>query len=575
MINDDFLKEIQEGFLVEADDLLEQAEALFMSLERDEDHFNSFEQLKRLAHNFKGSGKAVGFDELSKFCHSLENLLVALSSGAMVLTPKVTQLLLQCNDALRLDVRKLREDRNSVINHGDLETRLNDAVADKDFEVEAPLHHDFHEMKSGQFNAPIKTRSERRNNEPAVEAGVPRNVSEDFIRISLKKIDELLDSFGEQVIFLSALDFYKDDLDRHHDDVIRTVFNLKKLAFDLQQSTLNLRMVTLKSLFSKLERAIRDAAIMTNKKVDCILSGTEQELDKVIVDQLSDPLIHMVRNSVDHGIEDNGTRRELKKREVGTIYLRAKREGGLFVIEVQDDGKGLDPEKILQKAISKGLVSPNEKLTREQIFDLIFENGFSTKDSATELSGRGVGMNVVKQMILSLKGSYEITSEVGQGSLFRIKLPLTLSLFNGLLVRIDTQKFVIPSSQILEIVTGAELQQMDLKRDTRICQLRDEVIEMLELPKHLVKGKSGVENTGKRKEMLIVSPMDRGKVGFLVNSIYGIQRIVQKPLSPEMTTCPGASGVTILGDGSPAIILDLRALKERIKGNDGVQRRAA
>jgi two-component system chemotaxis sensor kinase CheA len=334
-------------------------------------------------------------------------------------------------------------------------------------------------------------------------------------------------------------------------------------------------MVTLKSLFSKLERAIRDVALMTNKKVDCVLSGTEQELDKVIVDQLSDPLIHMVRNSVDHGIEDNAHRKNLNKRDVGTIHLRAKREGGLFVIEVQDDGKGMDPAKILEKAISKGIVSPSDQLSREQIFDLIFENGFSTKDEATELSGRGVGMNVVKQMILSLKGSYEISSELGKGTLFRIKLPLTLSLFNGLLVQVDTQKFVIPSSQILEIVTGSDLQQMDLKHNSRICQLRDEVIEMVELPKYLTKGRAQLEPNGKRKEMLIVSPMDRGKVGFVVNSIFGIQRIVQKPLSPEMTTCPGASGVTILGDGTPAIILDLRALRDRFKGIDGGLRQAA
>jgi two-component system chemotaxis sensor kinase CheA len=569
MLEDDFLKEIQEGFLIEADDLLEQAESLFMSLEKDEDHFKAFEQLKRLAHNFKGSGKAVGFDALAHFCHTFENLLVALSSGALVLTPSITQLLLQCNDALRMDVRNLREDRRNTIDHHDLEEQLNQAVNEKNFEIpDMPIHHEYGNSCSGKLNVPNVGALAKRKTEN-LEVAVPRNSADDFIRIPLKKIDEILDSFGEQVIFLSALDFYKNNLDAHHDDVIRTVFNLKKLAFDLQQSTLNLRMVTLKSLFSKLERAIRDAALMTGKKIECIVTGTEQELDKVIVDQLSDPLIHMVRNSVDHGVEDSAERFSSGKKDFGTIHLRARREGGLFVIEVQDDGKGMDPEKILKKAISQGIVSPDEKLTREQIFDLIFENGFSTKDQATELSGRGVGMNVVKQMILGLKGSYEIDSEVGKGTLFRIKLPLTLSLFNGLLVLVGTQKFVIPSSQILEIVTGQELNHMNLRKDARIFQLRDEVIELVELPKFLTKGsaKNNLnENKEKTKEMLIISPMDRGKLGFLVNNIFGIQRIVQKPLSPEMTTCPGASGVTILGDGSPAIILDLRSLKERYRG---------
>jgi two-component system chemotaxis sensor kinase CheA len=238
MINDDFLKEIQDGFLVEADDLLEQAEGLFMSLERDEDHFKAFEQLKRLAHNFKGSGKAVGFDELSKFCHALENLLVALSSGTKILSPRVIQLLLKCNDALRMDVRNLREDRNTIINHHDLESELNEAISNKDFDTVTPIQTDFQEAGSGNFVAPMNNKVQRKSNEPVNQAPVQRNNNEDFIRISLRKIDELLDSFGEQVIFLSALDFYKDDLSKHHDEVIRTVFNLKKLAFDLQQSTL-------------------------------------------------------------------------------------------------------------------------------------------------------------------------------------------------------------------------------------------------------------------------------------------------------------------------------------------------
>lgn len=556
-MSDDFLKEIQDGFLVEAEDLLEQAEGLFLALEREEeDHRAAFDQLKRIAHNFKGSGKAVGFDELSSFCHSLENLLVALSSGAARLNPYITDLLLECNDVLRDDIRILKIDKGAPLDHGDIKTKLDHALSehsnpDNSFDVEANL-----------FDGPLDiepTRNVRQN----TGASNRKSNNDEFIRVPLKKIDELLNTFGEQVIFLSALDFYKEDLSAYKEEVVRVVFNLKKIAFDLQQSTLTLRMVTLKSMFSKLERAIRDAGIMTRKKVNTVLSGTDNELDKVIVDQLSDPLIHMVRNAVDHGIESTELRQQRGKPEMGTIQLKARREGGAFVIEVDDDGGGMDPAQIYRKAVEKGLIREGENLTRNEIFELIFENGFSTKDTASELSGRGVGMNVVKETILSLKGSYEINSEIGKGTNFRIKLPLSLSLFNGLLVMVKNEKFVIPSSQIQEIVKINDVEQLEITDGNRVIQLRNEIVDLMDIADYLARPTSLEDQSKFKKDMVLISNFDRSKTGFVVSQIIGIQRIVQKPLSPEMTACPGASGVTILGDGTPAIILDLRALKDQ------------
>lgn len=556
-MSDDFLKEIQEGFLVEAEDLLEQAEGLFLALEREEeDHRAAFDQLKRIAHNFKGSGKAVGFDELSSFCHSLENLLVALSSGAARLNPYITDLLLECNDVLRDDIRILKIDKGAPLDHGDIKTKLDHALSehsnpDHSFDVEANL-----------FDGPLDiepTRNVRQN----TGASNRKSNNDEFIRVPLKKIDELLNTFGEQVIFLSALDFYKEDLSAYKEEVVRVVFNLKKIAFDLQQSTLTLRMVTLKSMFSKLERAIRDAGIMTRKKVNTVLSGTDNELDKVIVDQLSDPLIHMVRNAVDHGIESTELRQQRGKPAMGTIQLKARREGGAFVIEVDDDGGGMDPAQIYRKAVEKGLIREGENLTRNEIFELIFENGFSTKDTASELSGRGVGMNVVKETILSLKGSYEINSEIGKGTNFRIKLPLSLSLFNGLLVMVKNEKFVIPSSQIQEIVKINDVEQLEITDGNRVIQLRNEIVDLMDIADYLARPTSLEDQSKFKKDMVLISNFDRSKTGFVVSQIIGIQRIVQKPLSPEMTACPGASGVTILGDGTPAIILDLRALKDQ------------
>jgi len=556
-MSDDFLKEIQEGFLLEAEDLLEQAEGLFLVLEKeDEDHRATFDHLKRIAHNFKGSGKAVGFDELSSFCHSLENLLVALSSGTVRLNQKITDLLLECNDVLRSDIRILTEDKTATLDHFELKLKLDKALA----EYSDPNAAD--KTESQHFDAPIEITNEVKAEKASTQGQHKKGANDEFIRVPLKKIDELLNTFGEQVIFLSALDFYKEDIASHKEDITRVVFNLKRIAFDLQQSTLTLRMVTLKSMFSKLERAIRDAGIMTRKRINTIISGSDNELDKVIVDQLSDPLIHMVRNSVDHGIESSDLRTQRGKPATGTIRLSAQREGGSFVIEVEDDGGGLDPDRIYQKGIEKGLIKEGQKMTRNEIFELIFENGFSTKDAASELSGRGVGMNVVRETIISLKGSYEIRSEVGKGTCFRMKLPLSLSLFNGLIVMVKNEKFIIPSSQIQEIVKIDDVEQLEMVGGNRVIQLRNEVVELMDISENLTRTNSQSDEQQYKKNMVLISNFEKSKTGFVVSQIIGIQRIVQKPLSPEMTACPGASGVTILGDGSPAIILDLRTFKE-------------
>jgi two-component system chemotaxis sensor kinase CheA len=319
-------------------------------------------------------------------------------------------------------------------------------------------------------------------------------------------------------------------------------------------------MVGLRGLNSKLERVIRDTSIQTRKKINFSFEGLDQELDKTIVDQLSDPLIHMVRNSVDHGIESVDERINLGKSEVGTIKITARREGGTFVIHIQDDGKGLSREKIFQKAKEKKIISGDENLSDPEVFELIFENGFSTKESASEISGRGVGMNVVKEMILSMKGSYEIESELNVGTIFKIKLPLSLSLFNGVIVESGNERYIIPSSQINEIIDSREVSLVRIDGQgscKEVLQIKDEVIETRALLELLHK-----KNKEKNCEsaVYIVTSFSNKRFALRVDRLLSIQKIAQKPLSPEMRISPGASGITILGDGKPVIILDLNLL---------------
>lgn len=572
VMNDDFIKNLQDGFLVEADELIDQAESLCLSIEKTKGDSSSFDQIKRVFHNFKGSSKAVGFDELANFAHNLENLLIALKNGEVSLTGKITNTLLECVDRMRSDVKALKKDRSVKLDHTQLKAKIVMAQSGREA-GEVPktstgpstsnkIQKNDHQQSS---TSTIVTGENEKSAAPNM-AFVNKSAVDEFIRVPLKKIDDLLNAFGEQVIYLSALDFYKEDLNKYRDDIIRSIFNLKKTAFDLQQSTLTLRMINLKATFSKLERAIRDAAYMTGKQVQCFLHGADNELDKVIVDQLSDPLIHLARNAVDHGLELPKDRKAKGKPEVGMIHLRARREGVSFVIEIEDDGGGLDPARLAEKAISLGLINQDHNLSREELLNLIFKDGFSTKDVASEISGRGVGMNIVKETILHLKGTHEIFSEVNKGTLFRIKLPLTLSLFNGLLVMIGGQKFIIPSSQIQEIVRVLDVQGLDIDSGSRVIQMRDEILELLDINKILGRSDDR-EFLDRKKDMILIATIDRTKIGFVVSQVLGVHRTVQKPISPEMTACPGASGVTILGDGTPAIILDLRYLRDFIHGN--------
>lgn len=543
---DDFLREIQNSFLIEAEEFVSQSESLFLKIEKKDSSEDDLKSLKRIFHNLKGSGKAVGFDHISRFCHEIENLIVVGELQGANRDP--VQLLIECNDQLKNEIAKLK---NNIEDVGSFELFIDLLVMAvgqaKTNTIQPVKFDDFNKlaMPIVKENAPECDREDKRV-----------NVDEN-IKVPLKKIDEILDIFGEQIIFLSALDHFRINPGENQDLMEKTIFNLKKLSYDLQQQTLSLRMIGLRGLNSKLERVVRDTCLQTGKKVSFVFDGLDQELDKTIVDQLSDPLMHMVRNSVDHGIESPFERKQLGKDETGVIKISAKREGGTFVITMEDDGKGLSREKILEKAKAKGLIADSEEMSDAEVFELIFENGFTTKDSASEISGRGVGMNIVKEMIYSMKGSYEIDSRPNVGLIFKIKLPLSLSLFNGVIVESGDERYIIPSSQINEILDSREISLIRINDSREALQIKDDVIETCPLLELLHTNRK-IEN--RAQSVYLVTSFSSKRFALRVDRLISIQKIAQKPLSSEMRICPGASGITILGDGQPVIILDLNLL---------------
>lgn len=563
---DPMLKEIQDSFLAEAGDLLVDVESYFLALEKNPEDQEVLDKLFRLAHNLKGSGKAVGFEHLSHFSHQIESLLVGIRNKQVPSSSDNIQLLLECCDQLKSDITKLKDSSDAQLDHTILMDRLVQACANQG-PANGSDSFSASPFEQSPFVAPVPVAAKHVEPELAKLVGgdlKKRPMSGDeSIRIPVKKIEDMLNSFGEQVILQSTLEHAKDDLLNNQEIIYRTITQLGKITHDLQRATMSLRMVTLKTLFARLERVARDAAQAVGKEIQFVTDGAENELDKSIVDALIDPLTHMMRNSVDHGIEYWDDRIQKGKPEKGTVRLAGYRRGGHFCIELSDDGRGLDPDKIAQKAIEKGLIKSADGMSKGEIFELIFKNGFSTKDQVSDISGRGVGMNVVLETILSLKGAYEIESEVGVGTVFRLKLPLTLAIFNGMVLRVGSDRYVIPASDVEAVIRLGACETRRMESNRYCVKHKDEVMPILDLRVRYGDKKRKIsydtnEITGRESVLVVRQGGDAHAV--IVDEVLVLQKVVHKNLTPELRQVKGSSGVTILGDGQVALILDFGQL---------------
>lgn len=399
---------------------------------------------------------------------------------------------------------------------------------------------------------------EYQKKEVASDQRLQLNRREEYLKIPLSRVDDLLNLFGEQVILQSSLDHATEsgkELDASY--VRQTVSTLKKITQELQHNMVSLRMVPVRPLFNRMERVVRDVSRTTGKKAEFIRSGDEGEMDKNILDALVDPLTHMLRNAIDHGIESPEKRLAAGKPELGKVLLMAERNGGLFEIKVQDDGGGLDRDVILSKAKGLGLISQNEKkLSDEQIFSVIFESGFTTKKEATEVSGRGVGMDVVAQQIKALKGNCTVRSVKGKGTQFYIRLPLSLAMFNGTVVMVGGQRYVIPNSDFQEAIPLNKGTLLDRDGQGSVLRLGERVLSVIDLGEYLtIDGHTPSEN-----RLAITMRHGKNEFALCVNQILSQEQIVLKQLGPEFKQVAFSSGGTVLGDGNVAVVLDLNSI---------------
>lgn len=332
--------------------------------------------------------------------------------------------------------------------------------------------------------------------------------------------------------------------------------NLGTITGELQEGVMKIRMVPINQIFSRFPRVVRDLQKDLNKKINLVIEGEDTELDKSVVEDLLDPIMHCVRNSVDHGVEAPEVRKANGKSETGTVLLKASNEGNMIVIEVKDDGAGIDVEKVREKAIKKGLIHPDKVISDQDAYQLIMQPGFSTSDKITNISGRGVGLDVVKTMINNLKGSISVQSAKGKGTSFIIKLPLTLAIIQGLLVRVADQIYSIPIANVIESqrIDYTEISHID---NYEIMTVRNEVISVLRLSRLFGLPE---ETTSDGSCYIVIVGTQEKKIGVMVDSLIGEEDVVIKPLKDKFTSSPGIAGASILGDGSVSLIIDVSQL---------------
>jgi len=412
---------------------------------------------------------------------------------------------------------------------------------------------------------------EKTSESPKKQSKVQKNNESGLIRIDAKKLDQHIDLIGELIIASASINLVA----KHGggSELLEAAAVMSRLIEDVRDSALSLRMVTIGATFNKFQRVVHDVSKELKKDILLEIHGADTELDKTVVEKIGDPLTHLVRNSMDHGIESAEVRRACRKPAQGTVFLNAYHDSGNIVIEVSDDGAGLDKEKILEKAIERGLVKPEQSLSEREIYDLIFEPGFSTAATVNNLSGRGVGMDVVRRNVAAMRGQVEIESIQGRGSTVRIRLPLTLAIIDGFLVAVGTSSFVIPLEMVVECVELSEV-EITAARGKDIFNLRGEVLpfirlkQVFEIPDSTPTEKSSeihledpdlLIRSVQRQNVVVVRNSGH-HVGLVVDTLHGEFQTVIRPLGELFKSLQGISGFTILGSGQVALILDVPGL---------------
>jgi two-component system, chemotaxis family, sensor kinase CheA len=580
------ISQFYQVFFEESKEHLDEIEQLLLKLDVKKPDFKQMDAIFRAAHSIKGGSATFGFNDITAVTHVLESLLDRLRKKELVLQTEMIDVFLQASDVIRTQL-------NCHVSGNPADAKTADAVTNKLFALSAdsglvskapqtkpdedfgffdeiPKIEPIAKLEDGfGLFEPISAKTESAIVEPEnVEhrkidrraddrRGLERGSESSSIRVDVAKVDQLINLVGELVITEAML---TQGLSHAPAALLQalagSMAQLERNTRDLQEAVMSMRMMPIGSIFSRFPRLVRDLAGTLKKEAELVTIGEETELDKGLIERIADPLTHLVRNSLDHGIESPKERKAAGKPPKGKITLNAMHQGGNIVIEVTDDGAGLDANRILKKAKQRGIAVP-ANITDETLWDIISEPGFSTAESITDVSGRGVGMDVVNRNIADMGGQVSVTSVAGQGCKISIQLPLTLAILDGMTVSLGENLFVIPLNSIVETLQPKQESLKSVTGEGAMIHTRDEYLPIIAMHKAF-----NIETlvTEPTEGMLVIVEAHGKKAALLFDDLVGQQQVVIKSLETNFRKINGISGATILGDGTVALIVDVATI---------------
>jgi len=587
-------QELLEGFLAETTELLEKLDDDLVSLEKNPEDADLMNRIFRSIHTVKGASSFLGFDFLVKVTHKTEDVLNRLRKGELGLTSGIMDVILEAVDLVKTLVADIKA---GEIVERDLDTVIEKLIpflsegageatvlapgaataaapqapapaagaeplpARTDAQSEAPAAQLSPAVPAAQASAPPKPTPAPAKEPPKPAAAKGEELADNStVRVDVKRLDDLMNQVGELVLERNRMiqlhsDFQTGlDPSGFADDFGKLSKRLNFVTSELQMQVLKMRMLPVEKVFKKFPRIVRNLARDLGKEVDLQIIGEETELDRSVVDEIGDPLIHLIRNALDHGLETPEERLAAGKSRSGNVVLSAAHEGNQIVISIKDNGRGIDPERISKKALDKGLVSEEQlaSMGSREVLELIFLPGFSTKEQTTDLSGRGVGMDVVRTNIRKLNGIIEIKNELGQGSEFILKLPLTLAIIQSLLVEVEREVYSIPLASVIETMR-VNKDEFHMIGGQEVLKLRDSVLPLLRLQRTFDCAQAAEDRS--TCYVVIVGVAEK-RIGLVVSRLLGQQEVAIKSLGKFLANLPGIGGSTIMGDGRVALIVD-------------------
>ncbi len=559
--------QLLQDFLVESREHLVNIEARLLEIEHGQATPETLHSAFRSFHTMKGLAGFLDFEVIQQVSHEVETLLDLARNGQLVLQEESIEVVLASGDYLRLWLDFIEEGAAGrkacqPPGHASLIARVQAAATETVLDDAAAMEALAAPALSQALSTPpaqaLAVQADLAGTAPGEPAGLnkPRQESS-MVKVDTQKLEYLVDMVGELVIAQSMLKHNPDLNQVKSPRLQRDVAHLARVTADVQKTAMAMRMVPIGQLFRRMTRLVRDLSKKNGKPAELELFGEDVELDRTIVEELADPLVHMIRNSMDHGLEDVGGREAAGKPAAGKIRLKASHQAGQIVIEIGDDGRGLNRQRILDKAISRGLIERDRNLTDAEVWQLIFEPGFSTAEKVTDVSGRGVGMDVVRKHIHKLRGRIDITSAKGAGTTFLLKLPLTLAIIDGLIVVIGKERFIVPIFAVREMFKATPEMVFSVEGKNEMALVRERLLPVIRLADRM-----GIEarSVDACDGLMIVGESQERQFCLLVDELAGKQEVVIKSLGATFQGVKGIAGGAILGDGRVGLILDLATL---------------